>query len=55
MTTEAVWPSVGVRKAYLDTFYDSVTESYGSVDGYLRDGLGLTDVEFRALRARYLE
>ena len=55
MTAEAVWPAVGVRKAYLDHFYDSVTERYGSVDGYLRDGLGLTDADIQALRARYLD
>lgn len=54
MPAEAVWPTVGVRKAYLDNFYDSVATRYGSVDGYLRDGLGLTDDEVQALRARYL-
>ena len=54
MPAKAVWPSLGVRKAYLDEFYKSVTEDYGSVDGYLRDGLGLTDTDLQALRARYL-
>ncbi|MEM7023401.1 MAG: tyrosine-protein phosphatase [Pseudomonadota bacterium] len=54
MPPEAVWPSVGVRKAYLDEFYKSVAESYGSVDRYLRDGLGLTEADLETLRGRYL-
>lgn len=54
MTPAAVWPSVGVRKTYLDEFYESVRSNYGSVDGYLRKGLGLTDTELQALRDRYL-
>lgn len=55
MTAEAVWPSLGVRKSYLDEFYKSVEERYGSVDGYLRDGLGLTDEDLDTLRNRYLQ
>ena len=55
MTAEAVWPSVGVREAYLEEFYKSIAENYGSVDQYLRVGLGLTDEEINTLRARYLE
>ncbi|MEX0306464.1 MAG: tyrosine-protein phosphatase [Ruegeria sp.] len=54
MTPEAVWPSLGVREAYLDEFYKSVEASYGSVDDYLREGLGLTDADFETLRNRYL-
>ena len=54
MTAEAVWPSLGVRASYLDEFYNSVEESYGSVDGYLREGLGLTDDDLDTLRDRYL-
>lgn len=55
MTAEAVWPSLGVRESYLDEFYKSVEEGYGSVDGYLRDGLGLTDENLDTLRNRYLQ
>ena len=54
MSAQAVWPTLGVRKAYLDEFYRSVEEEYGSVDDYLRDGLGLTTEELEVLRARYL-
>ncbi len=55
MTAEAVWPSLGVRESYLDEFYKSVEERYGSVDGYLREGLGLTDDDLDTLRNRYLQ
>lgn len=55
MTAEAVWPTLGVRKAYLDQFYRDVEADYGSVDNYLHDGLGLTEADLQALRARYLE
>ena len=55
MTPAAVWPSVGVRKEYLDEFYRSVEENYGSVDEYLRTAIGLTDDEIIELQNRYLE
>lgn len=55
MSAAAVWPTLGVREAYLDEFYKSVDATYGSVDGYLRDGLGLEDSDIEALHARYLQ
>ncbi len=55
MTPEAVWPSLGIRADHLGTFYDSVSASYGSIDGYLREGLGLTDEDLERLRDRYLD
>ncbi|NOD75974.1 tyrosine-protein phosphatase [Ruegeria sp. HKCCD4332] len=55
MTAAAVWPSLGVRDSYLDEFYNSVEKSYGSVEGYLREGLGLTDEDLDSLRNRYLQ
>ena len=33
---------------YLQTAYDAVAATYGDVDGYLRDGLGLSDETLRA-------
>lgn len=55
MTASAVWPTLGVRTDHLTTFYDSVAERYGSMENYLRDGLGLTETDLETLRARYLE
>lgn len=54
MPPEAVWPSLGVRMEYLDNFYSSVNEIYGSVDNYLHEGLGLTNEDLEKLRKRYL-
>ena len=36
-------PTMIVEASYLQTAYDAVAELYGSIDGYLRDGLGLAD------------
>jgi protein-tyrosine phosphatase len=41
-----------VREDYLQEAYDAADAAYGSVDGYLRDGLGLTDDELGRLRGR---
>jgi protein-tyrosine phosphatase len=32
---------------------DQAIASYGSIDGYLRNGLGLTDTDFAALKAKF--
>lgn len=45
-------PTMIVRESYLKTAYDAVAEVYGTVDAYLRDGLGLPDQTIEKLRAR---
>lgn len=52
---EAVRPVLQVRPEYLDAAYGEVDRMYGSVDGYLRSGLGLTDEIIEALRDELLE
>lgn len=47
-------PTMVVDEAFLQTAYDAVGELYGSVDGYLRGGLGLGDDVLDALRARLI-
>ena len=42
-------------ESYLQTAYDAVTASYGSRDGYLRGGLGLTDDVLVRLRSLLVE
>lgn len=32
-----------------------ITDNYGSMDAYLREGIGLTEEEIRQLKAKYLE
>lgn len=52
---EGVRYIMGVEPRYLQAAFDTMRQEYGSIDNYLRDGLGVDD-EFRAqLRARYLE
>ena len=45
-------PTMLVEESYLQTAYDAVDELYGSIDGYLRDGLGLDDALVTQLRDR---
>ena len=45
-------PTMIVDESYLQTAYDAVAELHGSVDAYLRDGLGLGDDILTRLRSR---
>ena len=45
-------PTMVVDASYLQTGYDAVAEVYGSVDGYLRDGLELSEDVLVRLRSR---
>ena len=45
-------PTMVVEEEYLRTAYDAVATDYGSIDAYLREGLGLDDRTLDALRAR---
>ncbi|WP_024805914.1 tyrosine-protein phosphatase [Nocardia sp. BMG51109] len=47
-------PLNGVVQPALDAAFDQVDRSYGGFDGYLRDGLRLTDADIAALRAKLL-
>lgn len=45
-------PTMVVEESYLQAAYDAVATDYGTIDGYLRDGLGLDDAIIDALRFR---
>jgi len=45
-------PTMVVEESYLQTGYDAVATQYGTVDRYLRDGLGLTDQTIQELHFR---
>ena len=47
-------PLLGVRPEYLQAGFDAADKDYGSMDGYVRNGLGLSDDTVRALRAEFL-
>ncbi|MFE5332349.1 tyrosine-protein phosphatase [Embleya sp. NPDC056575] len=47
-------PVFDVHVEYLDTAFAAAEERYGSVEGYVRDGLGVSDAEVARLRERLL-
>jgi protein-tyrosine phosphatase len=47
-------PVLAADPSYLAAAFAAVDERYGSLDGYLRDGLGLHEAELAALRERLL-
>lgn len=44
-----------VRTEYLEAFFDEIEKCFGGADGYLKQGLGLSDDELAKLKALYLE
>jgi len=52
---EALRPLLGVEPAYIEAALDSMKKEYGSIDNYLREGLGVDDVVRQQLRNALLE
>ncbi len=48
-------PLIGVREEYIESSFEAVRQDWGDFDGYLRDGLHITDAEREAIRANLLE
>jgi protein-tyrosine phosphatase len=48
-------PIISARTVYLEAALDEVEQRYGSLEGYLRDGLGLEPETLEALRSAFLE
>jgi len=44
-----------LQASYIDAALDQAVAEYGSMEAYIRDGLGITDEEVEALRAQLLE
>ncbi|MEV4166546.1 tyrosine-protein phosphatase [Nonomuraea dietziae] len=51
---EIVRPLLEVRESYLNAAFDTVTATYGDLDTYVRQALGLTEADVAALRGLYL-
>lgn len=51
---EHLKPVFDVREEYLDTAFTTAEQTYGSVEDYVRDGLGVTDTQVARLRERLL-
>ena len=45
---------LGAKKEYIDSFYQAVNDKYGSMDGYIRNGLAVLDEEIRIMKNKYL-
>jgi protein-tyrosine phosphatase len=45
VNTEALEALLIVRREYIDAGYEAACNEYGSIDAWLRDGLGITDAE----------
>jgi len=49
-----IQPLMEVRPDYLQAGFDAADKEYGSMDLYIRNGLGLSDATIQALRAEFL-
>lgn len=52
--TELLQPILGVRDNYFDAALDELRTQYGDIENDARSGLGLTDAQIDALRARFI-
>jgi len=52
---DSVRPLMIVEPRYLDAAFDAMQQDYGSIDGYLRQALGVDDAFREQLRQRFLE
>ena len=52
---EALAVIMGVKPDYLNAAFNAIDNEYGSVDGYLTQGLGITSQTLQRLRKLYLE
>ena len=44
-----------LQGAYIDAALEQAVEDYGSMEAYIRDGLGITDEEVEELRSQLLD
>lgn len=52
---EAVAALMGTRRAYLEAAFEEMTNEYGSVEAYIREGLNISDQDIQRLRSMYLQ
>ena len=46
---------MAVKTGYLRAALDAINKEYGSVQGFFHRGLGLTDVDIRTLKQKFVE
>ena len=55
MTEAMIFSNGGVFEHYMTFALDTLENKYGSIEGYVREELGVTDEELEILREKYLE
>jgi|AZII01.1.fsa_nt_gi protein-tyrosine phosphatase len=55
LSPEAINAFMDVRPVYLHAAFAAMKEKYGSVEGYITEGLGISKADLIAMRARLLE
>jgi protein-tyrosine phosphatase len=46
-----LWPIVGVQESYLESALEQVQTQYGDIEGYVTEGLGLSEDTVATLRS----
>jgi len=54
LSEPAVEALMGTRRAYIEAAFDEMRQRHGTVEGYIRHALDVTDEELTALRGQYL-
>jgi protein-tyrosine phosphatase len=53
--TRRITPLLVTDRRYLDASFAAIREHYGTFDGYVRDGLNVSDADLESLKGRLLE
>lgn len=51
---DVIRPLLGVEEVYIQTAIDTIKQDYGSVEAYLKQGVGMSDTDLTKLRNRLL-
>ena len=52
---ELLRPLLGVEREYLETAFKTAEDQYGSIEKYIREGLGISEEEIQKLKSFLLE
>ena len=52
---EILRPLLGVEREYIETAFQEAEEKYGSLEGFIKDGLNISDDDLQKLRNKFLE
>ncbi|MFO7971356.1 MAG: tyrosine-protein phosphatase, partial [Desulfobacterales bacterium] len=55
VSKQKILPLLEARSEYLEAAWDQISQDYGSVGGYVREGLGFSDEDTRRLKRLFLQ